>query len=227
VSDALGSAGRYEHLLPNRQHRLLACGLCRLAAPLVGRPELLGVLATAEDFADGTVSTGELGRARQFALQTAQSYAEIPHIEKFAHAVALAATVAAPSSQNLYKSIEPSTASLIARALEGALALLADEASPVPHVPGYAAVFDDIEPRQTEFSVQWRTETAVALARAMFDARDFSAMPILADALQDAGCTNETVLAHCRDTNQVHVRGCWVVDLVLEKNGGEGVKGCF
>jgi hypothetical protein len=39
-------------------------------------------------------------------------------------------------------------------------------------------------------------------------------MPILADALQDAGCEDDAVLNHCRDTNQVHVRGCWVVDLV-------------
>jgi hypothetical protein len=65
------------------------------------------------------------------------------------------------------------------------------------------------------FSASWRTETVVALARSMYEARDFGAMPILADALQDAGCDNEDVLNHCRDTNQVHVRGCWVVDLVL------------
>jgi hypothetical protein len=62
----------------------------------------------------------------------------------------------------------------------------------------------------------WRTNTAVALARQMYDSRDFSAMPILADALQEAGCDNEDVLAHCR-TQGEHVRGCWVVDWVLEK----------
>jgi hypothetical protein len=56
----------------------------------------------------------------------------------------------------------------------------------------------------------------VALARAMYEAREFSAMPILADALQDAGCDNEVVLSHCRATNQIHVRGCWVVDRVLD-----------
>ena len=55
------------------------------------------------------------------------------------------------------------------------------------------------------------------LARTMYDSREFSAMPILADALQDAGCDNDDILAHCRDANQVHVRGCWVVDLVLGK----------
>jgi hypothetical protein len=51
----------------------------------------------------------------------------------------------------------------------------------------------------------------------MYDSREFSAMPILADALQDAGCDNDEVLSHCRDPNADHVRGCWVVDLVLGK----------
>ena len=42
-------------------------------------------------------------------------------------------------------------------------------------------------------------------------------MPILADALQDAGCEDEQILAHCRDPQATHFRGCWVVDLVLGK----------
>jgi hypothetical protein len=42
-------------------------------------------------------------------------------------------------------------------------------------------------------------------------------MPILADALQDAGCDHDAILNHCRDLNQPHVRGCWVVDLLLGK----------
>jgi hypothetical protein len=50
----------------------------------------------------------------------------------------------------------------------------------------------------------------------MYDTRDFSAMPILADALQDAGCDDPGVLAHCRDAGP-HVRGCWVIDLLLGK----------
>ena len=48
--------------------------------------------------------------------------------------------------------------------------------------------------RPVTFSPSWRTDTVVTLARQMYDARDFSAMPILADALQDAGCENEDVL---------------------------------
>jgi hypothetical protein len=51
----------------------------------------------------------------------------------------------------------------------------------------------------------------------MYESRDFSAMPILADALQDAGCDNEDILNHCCDANATHVRGCWVVGLVLDK----------
>jgi hypothetical protein len=71
--------------------------------------------------------------------------------------------------------------------------------------------------RPVTFNPVWRTDTALSLARTMYEAREFSAMPILADALQDAGCDNAGILDHCRDAAQVHVRGCWVVDLVLGK----------
>jgi hypothetical protein len=70
--------------------------------------------------------------------------------------------------------------------------------------------------RPVAFDPAWRTSTAVGLARQMYDAREFSAMPILADALQDAGCESAEVLGHCRGPGP-HVRGCWVVDLVLGK----------
>ena len=63
----------------------------------------------------------------------------------------------------------------------------------------------------------WRTSTVVALAEGIYAERAFDRMSILADALQDAGCADEDVLAHCRDTTLAHVRGCWVVDLVLGK----------
>ena len=60
----------------------------------------------------------------------------------------------------------------------------------------------------------WRTSTVLAMARQMYESRDFSPMPILADAVQDAGCADELVLGHCRKPAP-HVRGCWVVDLLL------------
>jgi hypothetical protein len=71
--------------------------------------------------------------------------------------------------------------------------------------------------RKAELAPVWRTDTVIALAQGMYESRDFRAMPILADALQDAGCDDNDILNHCRDANQVHVRGCWVVDLVLGK----------
>jgi hypothetical protein len=71
--------------------------------------------------------------------------------------------------------------------------------------------------RPVAFDPNWRTSTAVALATRMYDSRDFSVMPILADALQDAGCDHPDILAHCRDDGP-HARGCWVVDLVLGKS---------
>jgi hypothetical protein len=70
--------------------------------------------------------------------------------------------------------------------------------------------------RPVIFSPQWRTSTAVTLAAQMYESRDFSAAPILADALQDAGCGSDDILDHCRGEGP-HVRGCWVVDLVLGK----------
>jgi hypothetical protein len=70
--------------------------------------------------------------------------------------------------------------------------------------------------RPVNIDPRWRTPTVLALAQQLNGGRDFSAMPILADALQDAGCDNDDILAHCRCSGQ-HVRGCWVVDLVLGK----------
>jgi hypothetical protein len=64
------------------------------------------------------------------------------------------------------------------------------------------------------FPAAWRTDTAVAIAEQMRQLRDYSALPILADALQEVGCDDERILSHCR-CDGPHVRGCWVVDLVL------------
>ncbi|MFO0852374.1 MAG: hypothetical protein U0871_28010 [Gemmataceae bacterium] len=68
--------------------------------------------------------------------------------------------------------------------------------------------------RPVAFDPGWRTSTAVALARQMYDARDFGLLPVLADALEEAGCDAAALLAHCRGPGP-HVRGCWAVDLVL------------
>lgn len=63
----------------------------------------------------------------------------------------------------------------------------------------------------------WLTSNVVTLAEGMYQERGFKRMPILGDALEEAGCGNEDVLKHCR-SEMPHVRGCWVVDLILGKS---------
>jgi hypothetical protein len=56
----------------------------------------------------------------------------------------------------------------------------------------------------------------VAIARAIYEDRTFDRLPILADALQDAGCDSDELLEHCRGDGP-HVLGCWALDVVLGK----------
>ncbi|MFO0849916.1 MAG: hypothetical protein U0871_15380 [Gemmataceae bacterium] len=65
--------------------------------------------------------------------------------------------------------------------------------------------------RPVLFAPRWRTETVAALAEGIYHERAFDRLPILADALEEAGCEDERVLAHCREPG-LHARGCWVVD---------------
>jgi hypothetical protein len=62
----------------------------------------------------------------------------------------------------------------------------------------------------------WRTSALVALARAIYDLRCWQDLPVLADALEEVGCQDSDLLAHCRGS-QPHARGCWAVDLILRK----------
>jgi hypothetical protein len=70
--------------------------------------------------------------------------------------------------------------------------------------------------RPATIASSWLTPTVLALAVGIDADRAFDRLPILADALQDAECDNADILAHCRGPGP-HVRGCWVVDMVLGK----------
>ncbi len=71
--------------------------------------------------------------------------------------------------------------------------------------------------RRITFDPSWLTPTVKALAQAIYTDRTFDAMPILGDALEEAGCTCDDILNHCRG-QETHTRGCWVVDLMLGKS---------
>jgi len=70
--------------------------------------------------------------------------------------------------------------------------------------------------RPVTIDSRWLTSTVLDLAKAIYDDKAFDRMPILADALIDAGCDSEEFISHCRSEGP-HVRGCWVVDLLLAK----------
>jgi hypothetical protein len=63
----------------------------------------------------------------------------------------------------------------------------------------------------------WTAGTIPKLAQDIYTDRAFDRLPVLADALEDAGCDNADILAHCRGPGP-HARGCWVVDLILGKS---------
>jgi hypothetical protein len=62
----------------------------------------------------------------------------------------------------------------------------------------------------------WNGGTIPKLAQGVYEERAWDRLPILADALEEAGCTNADILNHCRQPGE-HVRGCWVIDLILGK----------
>jgi hypothetical protein len=65
----------------------------------------------------------------------------------------------------------------------------------------------------TTLNPSWLTTTVLALANGIYQEKAFERMPILADALQDAGCDHGDILNHCRQSGE-HVRGCWVIDFL-------------
>jgi hypothetical protein len=65
--------------------------------------------------------------------------------------------------------------------------------------------------------LEWSHGVVPELARSIYEDCRFHDMPILGDALEEAGCVHEEILSHCRHGN-LHVRGCWVLDLQLDKD---------
>ena len=74
--------------------------------------------------------------------------------------------------------------------------------------------------RPLRFNSSWKTWSSgvcVRIAKGVYQEQMFDRLPILADALEEAGCTEPEILDHCRSPGE-HYRGCWVVDLMLGKS---------
>ena len=195
-----------------RKLRLFSIACCRQLSRWIDEPRLFDALLRAELFADGELSDSTIGKWRRTVnklederRRKAREWTPQLSVYHYVRTVCLEGQYAGFTDNwralvyhgGSFGEEVATRGSQLAHDL--LLEIFGNPFRPIPFLP------------------EWRTDTAVSLAAQMYESRDFSAMPILADALQDAGCDNEDVLNHCRDANQTHVRGCWVVDHVLGK----------
>jgi hypothetical protein len=222
--------------LSTRQLRLLAAAFCRCVLRIHSEPAIVQSLEAAEEFADGncTVQTLEAHRwqLREAAVVAHEKWLTLADddangalnywlLSELAWATAYTAS---PQFQIEDVAHRAAGIALQAQMRDSGLLQPSFAVTPSSHrhlsdtqVREFRALVWDVAGNPFREPVDlsaWRTSTVVALARGMYRSRDFSTMPILADALEDAGCDDDEVLAHCRAPG-VHLRGCWVVDQLL------------
>lgn len=228
-----------EPQLSTRKSRLLAAAFCRTVLQLHSESYLQRAVKTAEEFADGNCTLQELESCRQQCRESAiraheewVRFAEVNSseamkwwlLDELAWAVSYVATT--PVS---VEAVSQKVAGIAIQARTGDSGVIRLQSSRTTPELNHLTDAQNREFRALVWDVvgnpyapvrlrdEWRTSTALALARGMYQSRDFAAMPILADALQDVGCNEDRVLDHCRGTGN-HVRGCWCLDLLLGKS---------
>ncbi len=200
-----------------RKARLLGCGhLRQIWQELDGKDGSREAVAVSERFADGRATRKELLKARRSAEETAEAWSD-PALEE---PVWQAVDTTSDNAWAFFERIgyetteefsEPDLAS--PRTLK-----LIKEQEAIRHGL-YVQMLRDIigNPfRPVALNPAWKTRTVVQLAKNLYEERRFEDMPVLADALEEAGCDDPAVLGHCRGSGP-HVRGCWAVDLLLGK----------
>jgi hypothetical protein len=197
----------------DRKRRLFSCACARRLLHHLTDTRFADVVAGCEAFADGACDWKSV-LAHRKTLRTAAKDLPAETLEHQHHAVSAVAALTAKEFMSFKMASESASHAVGAlmrpRFMEGCAAERLEQARLARDIFGNPF-------RPVAFADEWRTSTAVAVAQQMYDSRDFGAMPILADALQDAGCEDDAILSHCRGAKQAHVRGCWVVDLVLGK----------
>jgi hypothetical protein len=193
----------------HRKLRLWACVCCRRLGDLLADSRSQHALAVAERLADGLATKEEVREAREAAKR-------VPRIRQRLHGTPAEWAASAPAFVLHPSAAEFSQTATIraAVALEQGGVTTRDAEERVQF-----ALLRDVfgNPfRPVAFAAAWRTPQAVALARTAYEDRRFEELPLLADALEEAGCTDEGILSHLRGPGP-HARGCWVVDAVLNK----------
>jgi hypothetical protein len=195
-----------------RKLRLFGVACCRRLGPLLQDPRILTALDVAERYADGAATQIDLEAALRGAAQAQRAqrrksllfaYAAVKDAcgpgglgaaEKTAWAEAAAADSRTTYGDRLRQTRPDLYASLAA--------LLRD------------VIGNPFRPVSVDQS--WLTPAVVQLAQSIYDGQTFDRLPRLADALEEASCTNAEVLGHCREPG-THARGCWVIDGLLQR----------
>jgi hypothetical protein len=184
-----------------RQLRLFTCACCRAVWDRLDNEHCRRGVEVAEQFADGLVTDAARLRAQKRVDATLDESGQ-RDIIRLCASWALCST----GRWDLSFGVE----------------VVSQNTRSVVKGPGFRRVQADLlrcvfgNPfRKATLAETWRTSDTVALARGISQDRAFDRMPILADALQDAGCDDEHILNHCREPQTTHARGCWVVDLIL------------
>jgi hypothetical protein len=197
----------------DRKCRLFACACCRRVWRLLPDESCREAVRAAEQYADGLLPEEELRSWANAALagrnlprgvlldslrSLARAAAAVTWVERFSPAMAREAADDILRMPHYWEvSAEQSAQADLLRDLFGFLPF-----RPVSLPAGIPA---------------WNDYTVAGLAQAIYYDRAFEQLPILADALEDAGCTVPDILQHCRSGGE-HVRGCWVLDLILGKS---------
>ena len=190
----------------DRKLRLFACACCRQIWSKIADPRIRNAVIVTERFADGDVTLDEMHTATSTALRARDIYESPTSDEdrlKFIREAIWASSAARSSTRSIAKeAAEMASSAAIHAGGKFNLQIIRDLVGNPFRTHSYQSLP--------------KTQTILQLAQSMYADRDFIAMPILGDALEEAGCSNEEILRHCR-SNQEHYRGCWVVDLILGK----------
>jgi hypothetical protein len=195
---------REQGVASERKARLFSVAVCRKLWPRLTDERSRRAVEVAEQFAEGLVGTDAV-RAANDAVRDVLRDPRAPRaVVAVACVVSVAPVPGCPVGQ------VP-----VVRAMHCAdWASQAGRGLAPPDVQA-ALLRDLIHPFHTApFDPAWRASAVLALAQAAYDERQFDRLPILADALEDAGCTDAELLRHLRSETG-HVRGCWALDAVL------------